>query len=108
VGLEKQIFSGIAAACAGKGDVLRFEEALDNTAVRDLADAVAEVCGGTAAVLSGEDGNFSVCLVNKTGDVKALGTAMNKALNGRGGGKPGYFQVSLKATRTQIEAFFAG
>jgi alanyl-tRNA synthetase len=106
--LEKRLFSSIAAAYEGKGDVVLFEDGLNPGAVRDLADAIASCCGGTATVLSGEDGNFSVCLVNKTGDVKALGTAMNKALNGRGGGKPGYFQGSLKATRTQIEAFFAG
>ena len=105
--LEKRLFSSIAATYKGKGDVVLFEDTLAPGAVRDLADAIAQVCGGTAAVLSGEDGNFSVCLVNKNGDVKALGTAMNKALNGRGGGKPGYFQGSLKATRSQIEAFFA-
>ena len=105
--LEKRLFSSIAATYKGKGDVVLFEDGLAPGAVRDLADAIASCCGGTAAVLSGEDGNFSVCLVNKNGDVKALGTAMNKALNGRGGGKPGYFQGSLKATRAQIEAFFA-
>ena len=107
-GLEKRLFASVAAAYEGKGDVVLFEDGLNPGAVRDLADAIAEVCGGTAAVLSGADGNYSVCLVNKTGDVKELGTAMNKALNGRGGGKPGYFQGSLKATRAQIEAFFQG
>ena len=107
-GLEKRLFASVAAAYEGKGDVVLFEDGLNPGAVRDLADAIASCCGGTAAVLSGEDGNFSVCLVNKNGDVKALGSAMNKALNGRGGGKPGYFQGSLKATRAQIEAFFQG
>jgi alanyl-tRNA synthetase len=48
-GLEKRIFSGIAASYAGKGDVVHFEEGLDNNAVRDLADAIAETCSGTAA-----------------------------------------------------------
>ena len=66
------------------------------------------VCGGTAAVFSGTDETgYSVCLVNRSGDVKALGQAMNAALNGRGGGKPGFFQGSVKATREAIEAFFA-
>ena len=35
-----------------------------------------------------------------------LGKAVNAALNGRGGGKPGAFQGSLQATKAQIEAFF--
>lgn len=106
-GLEKRLFSSIAQSFAGRGDVVHFEDNLLPGGVRDLADAIANLCGGTAAVLSGTDGNYSVCLVNKNGDVKALGTAMNQTLNGRGGGKPGCFQGSLKATRPQIEAFFA-
>ncbi len=105
-GLEKRLFGYIAQGYSGKGDVVHFEDALTSAAVRELADAIAQVCGGTAAVLSGADWNFSVCLVNKHADVKELGSAMNKALNGRGGGKTGYFQGSLKATRPQIEAFF--
>ena len=71
-----------------------------------MAEAIALVCGGTAAVFSGEDGNYAVCLVNKSGDVKELGSNMTKSLNGRGGGKPGYFQGSVKATRAEIERFF--
>ena len=104
--LEKRLFASIAEGYTDKGDVVLFEDSLTPAAVRDLADAIASCCGGTAAVLSGEDGNYAVCLVNKNGDVKALGNAMNQALNGRGGGKPGYFQGSLKATRSQIETFF--
>ncbi|MBR2889705.1 MAG: alanyl-tRNA editing protein [Oscillospiraceae bacterium] len=106
-GLEKRVFACIAESYANRGDTLRFEPGLSSAGVRDLADAIAAVCGGTAAVFSGEDGAYQVCLVNKGGDVKALGTAMNKALNGRGGGKPGYFQGSVKAARGEIENFFA-
>lgn len=105
-GLEKRLFGLIAQRFQGQGDVVLFEDGLSPGALRDLTDAIAQSCGGTAAVLSGEDGNFNVCLMNKSGDVKQLGTAMNKALNGRGGGKPGVFQGSLRATRSQIEEFF--
>jgi alanyl-tRNA synthetase len=104
--LERQIFDTIAAGYAGKGDVLHVEEGLTPLAVRELADRIAAVCGGTAAVFGGLDGNYNVCLVNKGGDVKVLGAAMNQALNGRGGGKPGIFQGSVKATRLEIETFF--
>ena len=106
VGLEKKVFAGIAAGYAGKGNVLHFEGGLAPGAVRELADAIAKSCGGTAAVLSGDDGNYSVCLADPGGDVKALGTALSAALDGRGGGKPGFFQGSVKATRLQIEDFF--
>ncbi len=107
-GLEKRIFAGIADSYAGKGDVVHFEENLDNAAVRDLADAIAEKCGGTAAVFSGSDeGGYAFCLVTRTGDLRTLGKEMTKALNGRGGGKPIFQQGRVQAPKAEIEAFFA-
>ena len=107
-GLEKRIFAGIADSYAGKGDVVHFEENLDNAAVRDLADAIAENCGGTAAVFSGSDETgYAFCLVTRTGDLRTLGKEMTKALNGRGGGKPIFQQGRVQAPKSEIEAFFA-
>jgi len=107
-GLEKQIFAGIATIYAEKGDVLHFEENLDNVAVRELADAIAEHCGGTAAVFSGSDENgYAFCLVSRNGDLRQLGKDMAKALSGRGGGKPGFQQGRVAAQKAEIEAFFA-
>ena len=106
-GLEKALFAQIAEGYAGKGDVLRFQPDLDPNGVRELAEAVARVCGGTAAVFSGQEGNYACCLVNKNGDVKTLGSELSQILNGRGGGKPGYFQGSVKSPRQEIENFFA-
>ncbi len=106
-GLEKRIFAGIAAGFAEKGDALHFEEGLDNTAVRDLADAIADVCGGIAAVFSGsEETGYAFCLVTRNGDLRALGKEMVKALNGRGGGKPAFQQGRVQAKRAEIESFF--
>ena len=107
-GLEKQIFLGIAAGYAGKGNVVHFEEALDSTAVRELADAIAESCNGMAAVFSGKDSEgYAFCLVTREGDLRQLGKDMNKALNGRGGGKPNFQQGRVQATKAEIEAFFS-
>ena len=107
-GLERRIFSGIAENCAGKGDVVHFEEGLDNVAVRDLADAIAENCGGTAAVFSGSDETgYAFCLVTRDGDLRTLGKEMTRALNGRGGGKPIFQQGRVQAKKAEIEAFFA-
>ena len=108
VGLEKRIFSGISAEYAGKGHVVHFEDNLDNNAVRDLAAAIAETCGGTAAVFSGsEEAGYAFCLVTRNGDLRQLGKEMTKALNGRGGGKPVFQQGRVQAKKAEIEAFFA-
>ena len=105
-GLQRKIFAVIAQGYAGKEQVLHFEEDLNPGQVRELADAIAEKAK-TAIVLSGSDETgYSICIISKTEDTRALGKAVNEALNGRGGGKPGAFQGSLKANRAQIEDFF--
>ena len=105
--LEKQIFLGIANSYVNQGDVVHFAGGLDNVAVRELADAIGEVCGGTAAVFSGTDeAGYAFCLVTRNGDLRQLGKDMTSALNGRGGGKPNFQQGRVQATRAEIEGFF--
>lgn len=104
-GLQKKLFAAIAAQYAGKGQVIHFEEDLPASAVRELTDRIAALCGGTAAVLSGTDENgYSICILGA--DAKELGTAMTQTLGGRGGGKPGTFQGSIKATKETLLALF--
>ena len=106
-GLEKRLFAAIARQYAGAGDTLHFESDLLPASVRLLAEQIAQVCGGTAAVFSGSDGKYDVCLADVAKDIKALGMAMNQALCGRGGGKGGFFQGSVSATQAQIKGFFS-
>lgn len=106
--LERQIFAATAAGYAGAGDVVHFEDGLDNVAVRELADAIAQVCGGTAAVFSGsDDAGYAFCLVSRTDDLRQLGKDLTRSLKGRGGGKPDCQQGRLQSTREAIAAFFA-
>lgn len=107
VGLQKKIFAVIADSYAGRRQVLHFEADLQPGQVRELADVIAEKAE-TAIVYSGSDeGGYNLCIISKTADTRELGKAVNQALNGRGGGKPGAFQGSIRATREQIEDFFA-
>jgi len=106
-GLQKKLFRMTAESYAGCGDVVHFEEGLDSAGVRELTDAIAECCGGTAAVFSGNGINgYSYCLASRTADLRPLGKEMNQTLSGRGGGKPGFQQGSIRCTRKEIEAFF--
>ena len=105
-GLEKRIFDTVAGGYFGQGNVLHFAPELNPGAARELADAIASACGGTAWVCSGEDESYSVCLVNKNGDVKALGQLLKERFGARGGGKPGYFQGTLPAAEEEIRKFF--
>lgn len=107
-GLQKRIFEGIAKNYVNCEDVVHFESGLDSTEVRQLADLIADHCGGMAAVFSGEDASgYSFAMVARTGDLRPLGKAMTAALSGRGGGKPNFQQGRVNASRQEIETFFA-
>ena len=85
-----------------------YEEGLRPDALRRLADAVQQTCGGRAAIFSGTGDSFQYAMGQEGGDLRALTKALNQQLNGRGGGKPFFVQGSVQASREEIEAFFAG
>lgn len=105
-GLEKRLFAQIAETYRGQTNVLRFEPGLSHAGVRELAECIAACCSGVAVVISGEEGSYAVCLARPDGDVKDLGSAMAKALCGRGGGKTGFFQGNINAVKEEVEKFF--
>ena len=105
--LQKRIFANIAEKYAGTVNVLHFEPELESAQVRELADRIAEVVTGYAAVFSGDGSSYGYCLATREGDLRELNKAMTAELNGRGGGKPNFQQGSVKSTKEQIEAFFA-
>ena len=106
--LQKKLFGFITESYVNYGNVLHFEEDLDSVQIRILADAIADSCGGMAAVFSGtEETGYAFALVVRDGDLRSFGKAMTTALNGRGGGKPGFQQGRVSATKERIEAFFA-
>ena len=108
VALQRKLFAQTAAGYAGAGNVLHFEEGLDGTETRELADAIAQVCGGWAAVFSGSDAEgYGFCLAARNGDLRALCKEMTAALHGRGGGKPAFQQGRVQAKKGEITAFFA-
>lgn len=105
--LQRQIFRCIADKYENCGDVVHFEPELDSAMLRELADAIAQCCGGRAAVFSGSDEEgYGYCLIARQGDLRPLGKAMTAALSGRGGGRPDAQQGRLRAARSQIAAFF--
>ena len=108
VGLENQMFQARAAALAGSGDVLLFEEGLEPDALRRCCSTVAARCGGRCAVFSGDEAaGYRYAMAWPGGDLRECTKALNAALGGRGGGKPELAQGSVTASRAEIEAFFA-
>ncbi len=105
--LEETAFAAIAKEHAGRGDILLFQPPMKPDSVRRLADAAARTCGGLAAVFAGEGEKYAYALVRPDGgDIAPLVRELNRALQGRGGGRNGFAQGSVQAAREEIESFF--
>ena len=102
-GLESKIFDTIAQSFAGQKTAFCFEENLEPAGVRQLAEKIAKVAQ-LAGVFSQKEGKYNLCLAGKPEAVKALGASLSQTLAARGGGKPGFWQGSVSATREQIQA----
>ncbi len=104
--IQRKYFALLAEAYRDTDFALCFEEDLTSAAVRELASAISQVCGGVAAIFSGRDGaGYSLCLAGDAARVKTLGADLSSALGARGGGKPGFYQGSVPANRAEITAF---
>ena len=102
-GLENKVFESIAASYEGKKTAFCFEENLEPAGVRQLAEKIAQRAE-LAGVFSQKEGKYNLCLAGKPEAVKALGASLSQTLAARGGGKPGFWQGSVSATREQIQA----
>ena len=105
--LEPELFERRARQMAGAEHPVVFEDDLRPDSLRRLSCALSGVCPGVCAAFSGSDETgYSYALFEKDGDVSECNRAMNKALNGRGGGRGEVAQGTVHATRAQIEAYF--
>lgn len=106
--MENAQFAEKARALAGKGDVLVNLPGLSADGVRRAAIAIQETCGGRALVCSGSDeAGYKYAAGLPGGDLRTWVKAFNEALNGRGGGKPGFVQGSVHAKWDEIVAFIS-
>ena len=105
--LEDQLIARIAAGYENAGDCLLIHSELRPEAARKLADSVGRLCGGLAAVFSGQEGAYTYALVQAQGqDISPLVKDMNQRLQGRGGGRGGFAQGRVQATAAEIRQFF--
>lgn len=106
VGMEYRKIAEVAAAKAGQGDQLLFEEQMSPDSVRKMASEVMETCGGLCAVFCGNDTEgYRYAIGEKDGDLRTFVKKMNQTLRGRGGGKPFFVQGSVQASREAIQEF---
>ena len=104
-GLCSQLFDALAAQVEPGADAIRTVPGLDPDGLHRLAVRLSEATTGLCAALTPNEKGTGYCLAQAGGDVRALTKALNTALNGRGGGKPGICQGSCAAAPEQVEEF---
>lgn len=88
------------------GNVCIFDDILDEPALREIVNEAVRKCGGIAAVFSGNDETgYRYIIGSRTVDLRAAAGEINKALNGRGGGKSEMIQGSCNLDRQSINAY---
>lgn len=104
-GLCGELFDALAAQVVPGADAIRIVPGLDPDGLHRLAARLSEATTGLCAALTANEKGTGYCLAQAGGDVRALTKALNTALNGRGGGKPGICQGSCAAAPEQVETF---
>ena len=104
-GLCSELFDALAAQVAPGADAIRIVPGLDPDGLHRLATRLSEATTGLCAALTANEKGTGYCLAQAGGDVRALTKALNIALNGRSGGKPGICQGSCAAAPEQVETF---
>lgn len=104
--LSAALIARIASDCAPtEGNLVLFDELLDEIAQRELVNLLAEKCGGFAAVFCGSDAEgWRYIIGSRTRDLRAAARRINAAIDGRGGGRPEMITGRASAPRSGIES----
>ena len=98
----------IAALQKTDGDLVIFEDMLDNNSLRALVNAGVELAGGVCAAFQGNDADgYRYIIGSKTVKLRAWAKEFNAAVGGKGGGSEEMIQGTAKATAETIRSFFA-
>lgn len=83
--------------------ILVIEDWMDPLTGRKLADLAADRCSMAAVFSAGKDG-YTYAVISRGNDIAGFIKEMNQTLEGRGGGRDGFAQGSVKADRERIAA----
>ena len=94
-----------ASLAPAAGHILVFLPEADQDALRTVANAGMEKCGGVCAVFTGADGDWRFAMASAHVDMPAFLREHGPALQARGGGRGGMVSGTCRADRAALEAF---
>ena len=106
--LKKELLGLKAASLVPtEGNMCLFEPDMDPVTLRELVNAGVAVTGGVCAAFSGADGDYRYIIGSRSVDLRSAAREINAAIGGRGGGTGTMIQGSCRASRAEIEQYFA-
>jgi len=91
-----------------EGNLCIFEQGFGIEELRAMVNGAVDKCTGICAVFSGDDENgYSYVMGSRTIALRSRAKEINSALHGKGGGTDVMIQGSVKATKEEIERYFA-
>ena len=98
--------SKIAALHETDGNLVIFDDLLDNNNLRNLVNAGVPLCGGVCAAFQGNDTDgYRYIIGSQTVKLRAWAKEFNSALSGRGGGSEEMIQGTVTAKAEDIRAY---
>ena len=98
--------SKIAALHETDGNIVIFDDLLDNNNLRNLVNAGVPLCGGVCAAFQGSDADgYRYIIGRKSGGLRAWAKEFNAALSGRGGGSEEMIQGTVTASAAEIRSY---
>jgi len=89
-----------------EGNLVVFDELLDNNGLRNLVNAGVARCGGVCAAFQGNDNEGYRYIIGSSHiGLRGWAKNFNSALNGRGGGSEEMIQGTVKASEADIRSF---
>ncbi len=90
------------------GNLCLFEPQLDTDSLRELVTLGMERCGGVCAGFTGVECDWKYVIGSRHADLRKAAKNINRALNGRGGGRPEMIQGAVSCSKKDIEEYFNG
>ena len=90
---------------ATDGNIVLFDDLLDEIALRELVNRLTEKCRIAAVFSAAEGGGWRYIVGSRTVDLRAAAKELNAGIAGRGGGSPTMIRGSAAADRETIRNF---
>ena len=99
--------SRIASLHDTDGNIILFDDLLDQNSLRNLVNAGVEKCGGICAAFQGNDSEgYRYIIGSRAIPLRTWAKEFNSLLSGRGGGSDQMIQGTVTAPEAEIRAFF--